>query len=315
MTTSEQRDTTTSHATTTVTLMTDNETPVEQDRWRKHIITIGPFLCDITVCVVIGIKSDFGLFSSALLFTFVPLYAIRPYRRGFFCGDESIRYPYKHSTVTTRQVYLISLVMLSITIMATEIFRAINLPGSEPFAFRRNASWIVVRVLTYFAYCIFGLLLNLAFTQTTKWSVGRLRPHFLDVCKPNVTLTPCRYPYAYITDYVCQGAPEKLVDEARRSFFSGHAAQSMGTAIFCVIYMQARLPRRTYGLTIVPVFQSLHIGIALLIGLSRLSDNMHHWSDVFVGFLVGCATGYYSVSSSRLLSLGLQQLEILNDIQ
>lgn len=59
--------------------------------------------------------------------------------------------------------------------------------------------------------------------------------------------------------------------------------------------MQARLPRRMYGITLLPVLQALLIGVALVVGLSRLGDNMHFWSDVLVGFLVGCGTGYYSV--------------------
>uniref|UniRef100_A0A914RV53 Phosphatidic acid phosphatase type 2/haloperoxidase domain-containing protein n=1 Tax=Parascaris equorum TaxID=6256 RepID=A0A914RV53_PAREQ len=129
---------------------------------------------------------------------------------------------------------------------------------------------ILVKIVIL-AHGIFGLVLNLAFTQTTKWIVGRLRPHFIDVCDISIDSKLCR---------------EELVKEARLSFFSGHSAFSMGTAVFCVIYMQARLPRRIYGITLLPVLQALLIGVALFIGLSRIGDNMHFWSDVLVGFLV-----------------------------
>lgn len=32
-----------------------------------------------------------------------------PYQRGFFCGDESIRYPFKESTVTSSILYSVGL--------------------------------------------------------------------------------------------------------------------------------------------------------------------------------------------------------------
>uniref|UniRef100_A0A914ZNG5 Phosphatidic acid phosphatase type 2/haloperoxidase domain-containing protein n=1 Tax=Parascaris univalens TaxID=6257 RepID=A0A914ZNG5_PARUN len=68
----------------------------------------------------------------------------------------------------------------------------------------------------------------------------------------------------------------------------------MDVAVFCVIYMQARFPRRIYGITVLPVLQASLLGIALLVGLSRISGYKHHWSDIVVGFLVGSAIGCYS---------------------
>jgi len=32
-----------------------------------------------------------------------------PYQRGFFCGDESIRYPFKESTVSSSILYTVGL--------------------------------------------------------------------------------------------------------------------------------------------------------------------------------------------------------------
>uniref|UniRef100_F1L8H7 Phosphatidic acid phosphatase type 2/haloperoxidase domain-containing protein n=1 Tax=Ascaris suum TaxID=6253 RepID=F1L8H7_ASCSU len=252
---------------------------------RAKFQLIGPAFSDIIICIIIG-----------LIFTILPAFALQPYRRGFFCADETIRYPYKHSTVTTIELYIILLSMPILTIIATEVFRIITLSRSEPImsTLVNKSCDLTVRFITFFAHCFFGLLLTFALTQTTKLAVGRLRPHFIDVCKPNITLTSCSNPYVYILDYECQGGTERLVKEARLSFFSGHSALSMDVAVFCVIYMQARLPRRIYGVTVLPVLQASLLGIALLIGLSRISDYKHHWSDVVVGFLVGSAIGYYS---------------------
>ncbi|VDM49089.1 unnamed protein product [Toxocara canis] len=273
------------NAATTITMPQAPSSAQEQPGFRAEAIALGPFISDILIFIVLG-----------LLFTIIPIFALQPYRRGFFCNDQSIRYPYKDSTIPTVVLYVISMAILLVTIIGTELFRIIKLSESITYSLRgKNVNRFLIRFLTYFAHGIFGLLLNLIFTQTTKWMVGRLRPHFIDVCKPNITLSTCSNPNEYITNYVCNGASKGMIKEARLSFFSGHSAFCMGTAVFCVIYMQARLPRRIYGITLLPVLQGFLIGIALLVGLSRIADNMHHWSDVLTGFLVGCATGYYSV--------------------
>jgi len=38
---------------------------------------------------------------------------------------------------------------------------------------------------------LFGLIVTEFVTEVGKLSVGRLRPHFIDVCKPDFTATNC----------------------------------------------------------------------------------------------------------------------------
>lgn len=59
---------------------------------------------------------------------------------------------------------------------------------------------------------IFGCAISQSFTDIAKVSVGRMRPHFLDVCKPDFSTINCSL--GYITDYECLG-PESKVQEAR----------------------------------------------------------------------------------------------------
>ena len=47
-----------------------------------------------------------------------------------------------------------------------------------------------------------------------KYSIGRLRPHFIDVCKPDFTKINCSN-HAYVEDFVCQGDDEHAIKEAR----------------------------------------------------------------------------------------------------
>lgn len=59
---------------------------------------------------------------------------------------------------------------------------------------------------------IFGCAVSQSFTDIAKVSVGRMRPHFLDVCKPDYSKINCSL--GYITNYTCLGEASK-VQEAR----------------------------------------------------------------------------------------------------
>ncbi|KAL8178606.1 UNVERIFIED_CONTAM: Phospholipid phosphatase 3 [Gekko kuhli] len=79
----------------------------------------------------------------------------------------------------------------------------------------------------------FGCAISQSFTDIAKVSVGRLRPNFLAVCNPNITLTNCSK--GYIEVYRCLNADESKVQEARKSFFSGHASFSLYTMLYLVV--------------------------------------------------------------------------------
>ena len=59
---------------------------------------------------------------------------------------------------------------------------------------------------------IFGCAVSQSFTDIAKVSVGRMRPHFLDVCRPDFSTINCSL--GYITVYTCEGQDSK-VQEAR----------------------------------------------------------------------------------------------------
>ncbi len=82
-------------------------------------------------------------------------------------------------------------------------------------------------------------------TDIAKYSIGRLRPHFIDVCQPiyngiKFTLDNpfdcAKYQFQYITDFECN--PNNQFDDqrkrdARLSFMSGHSS----FAAYCLIYL------------------------------------------------------------------------------
>lgn len=59
---------------------------------------------------------------------------------------------------------------------------------------------------------LFGCAVSQSVTDIAKVSVGRMRPHFMDVCRPDFSAINCSK--GYITDYVCTG-DESDVQEAR----------------------------------------------------------------------------------------------------
>lgn len=59
---------------------------------------------------------------------------------------------------------------------------------------------------------VFGAALSQSLTDIAKYSVGRLRPHFLTVCKPNWSLTDCKS--GFIENVACTGDP-RIINEAR----------------------------------------------------------------------------------------------------
>lgn len=65
--------------------------------------------------------------------------------------------------------------------------------------------------------CLGAFLFGAAVTQLTtdiaKYSLGRLRPHFLTVCKPDVT--NCTALTGYIENPVCMGTDLAAIQEAR----------------------------------------------------------------------------------------------------
>lgn len=59
---------------------------------------------------------------------------------------------------------------------------------------------------------LFGCAVSQSFTDIAKVSVGRMRPHFIDVCRPDFSTINCSL--GYITNYTCAG-DDSTVQEAR----------------------------------------------------------------------------------------------------
>ena len=73
----------------------------------------------------------------------------------------------------------------------------------------------VARTGFHLRWYFIGLLITLIVTDTAKIVVGRLRPNFIDICKPDFSRFNCTDVYGnpvYVTDYVCTGDPSMVPD-------------------------------------------------------------------------------------------------------
>ncbi|XP_021560848.1 phospholipid phosphatase 2 isoform X2 [Neomonachus schauinslandi] len=181
-----------------------------------------------------------------------------PYKRGFYCGDDSIRYPYRPDTITHG-------LMAGVTITAT-----------------------IILVLGTF---LFGAAVSQSLTDLAKYMIGRLRPNFLAVCDPDWSRVNCSI-YVQV-ERVCRGNPTN-VTESRLSFYSGHSSFGMYCMMFLALYVQARLCWK-WARLLRPTVQFFLLAFALYVGYTRVSDHKHHWSDVLVGLLQGALVAILTV--------------------
>uniref|UniRef100_A0A8C1AI47 Phospholipid phosphatase 1 n=1 Tax=Cyprinus carpio carpio TaxID=630221 RepID=A0A8C1AI47_CYPCA len=208
------------------------------------------------------------------------LVKIKPYQRGFFCNDESISYPFHSSTVTSTVLYTMGFT-LPICIMIIGECLSVYLNRIKSKSFCNSYVACIYKAIGTF---LFGAAMSQSLTDIAKYSIGRLRPHFLDVCKPDWTQINCTGG-AYIEDFVCTGDSTK-VNEGRLSFYSGHSSFSMYCMLFLALYLQARM-QAEWARLLRPTLQFFLIAASVYTGLSRVSDYKHHWSDVLAGLIQG----------------------------
>uniref|UniRef100_A0A3B3ZZU0 Phospholipid phosphatase 3 n=1 Tax=Periophthalmus magnuspinnatus TaxID=409849 RepID=A0A3B3ZZU0_9GOBI len=246
--------------------------------------------CFYTLCPSLSLSPPCTALSLSLVaslpFLIIETSTITPYRRGFYCSDESIRYPQKKGdTISDAVLCAVGILIAIFSIVIGECYRIHQLhEGTKSFI----GNPYVAALYKQMGVFIFGCAISQSFTDIAKVSVGRMRPHFLDVCKPDFSTIDCSL--GYITQYTCTGK-ESEVQEARKSFFSGHASFSMYTMLYLAFYLQSRFTWRGARL-LRPLLQFTLLMMAFYTGLSRVSDHKHHPTDVLAGFVQGALVAY-----------------------
>ncbi|KAF9278206.1 hypothetical protein BGZ88_000725 [Linnemannia elongata] len=150
---------------------------------------------------------------------------------------------------------------------------------------------------------IMGLLYSLisaaVFQVFVKWLIGGLRPHFLDVCKPDTSLASDAgynrkgFQQLYFTREICTG-DTKQINDSLESFPSGHSTAAFAGFVFLYLYLNAKLK----------VFSNYHPAMwkliviyapvlgAVLIGGALTIDKFHNWYDVVAGAAIGTVMAF-----------------------
>ncbi|KAG5415812.1 hypothetical protein IGI04_003379 [Brassica rapa subsp. trilocularis] len=88
---------------------------------------------------------------------------------------------------------------------------------------------------------------------------------------------------------------KKIIKEGYKSFPSGHTSWSFAGLTFLACYLSGKIKvfdRRGHVAKLCLVF--LPILVAVLIGISRVDDYWHHWTDVFAGTIIGTFVASFS---------------------
>lgn len=206
-----------------------------------------------------------------------------PYIQPVDLSNPLLRKPILPSIISSTLVLVLSFILPPILFL---IYRLSNLP-------------------TFVIGLIQTNVLTLCSTNALKLLIGRPRPFFATAC----------ISYVEEGSFQCMG-DMKLVNDARKSFPSGHSSLSFSAMVFLSLFIARKYLSLSYGggmrLGVVCLI-CLPIIIAALVSSSRLIDFHHHYSDVIAGSLLGCFFAYISFTVHVGSLLGDKDSDIFMD--
>ncbi|GAQ90486.1 lipid phosphate phosphatase [Klebsormidium nitens] len=183
-----------------------------------------------------------------------------------------LRYPIRKNTVPGWALQIIQTVIPGVAVL---IF----------FALQRNKRDMHHGLLGLFTAVVFTNVI----VSALKSSVGRPRPDFAARCFPDG-----KEDFSQTGEVLCTGA-RALVEQGHESFPSGHAAYSAVGLGYLALYLAGKLKlfdeEGHVSKSILVLFPML---LAILVGVSRVDDNKHHWQDVLVGLGIGFSLAWWS---------------------
>uniref|UniRef100_A0A336L3U5 CSON003887 protein n=1 Tax=Culicoides sonorensis TaxID=179676 RepID=A0A336L3U5_CULSO len=205
------------------------------------------------------------------------------FKTGFFCNDNSIRYPYRETKISQSSIAIQTLLGPPIIFVVIELFTILRKRGLEN-KFKYFGKSVYYRITRYFH----GFFICMSFTYVPKLFRGNLRPHFIDACNPNVDCNATQNQFKFIQDYECWN--EVSID-VYMSFPSVHTSASVFVAVYLIFYLWKRIKWNKLRICL----QFLLFLYAYFISLSRIHEHYHHPSDVIAGTIIGVLSSYAAV--------------------
>lgn len=206
------------------------------------------------------------------------IFYVEPYKRGFFCDDESLMFPVKEPIVENYVLYFFGFAIPLLAIVITEF---VNRQPSmrderEVIAFGQKISLWVENLYKYFGLFLFGAACSQLAAEIGKHTVGRLRPHFIAACQPILpdgsTCSNATNLNHFIEIFTCKNGNSK---DLRLSFPSAHSTFAVYSMLFAAFYVHFRVNWK--GSKLLKHFlQLIFMLLALFFVLSRVSDYKQH---------------------------------------
>ncbi len=239
-------------------------------------------------------------------------------KRGFFCGDSSLSYPYKLASIPTEwlqiSVYVVGVLVNDFSKNIPQEFHWFMLFEFQIWVIelaieflkreneiKRKLATTSLRCLKWFIYYYVIFMLLMIFMTLLKNLVGGLRPIFLQLCQPDLAVN-CSIGQFINSDFKCMNptATEFTIFEIKRSFPSGHATASVYVTLFFMRYLEARFAK--FRVTLSALHFSCSIWMVVCC-VSRITEHFHHVGDVIAGIIIALPFVFYSVRKGILLFL------------
>lgn len=226
-----------------------------------------------------------------LLITLYLERGVPPHQRPVDLTDPSLHLPHKNDLVTDRNLILCSL------IGPLGVFVLFELRGL------RNKRALA---LLFFTGLLEATVPTVLITNILKLVIGRPRPYFASVCVG----------YVPGSEIECTGDAH-AVEEARKSFPSGHSSLAFSAAVFLACYLAAKLgfgkatgSARTWKTCVVlaPPF------VAALVAASRTVDYHHHYADIVAGAVLGTAVAMTAFNGRSAGLAKLAEMEEMDEV-
>lgn len=191
-------------------------------------------------------------------------------------------HPYHGSTVGVSLDYIGYGVPITLIVLTEFVrWKLSDNQMSDLKLFNREIPFWAVNAYKYIGVFLFGAPVTVLTTDIAKNVIGRLRPHFFEVCQPILPDgTNCSNPInfnRYIEKFTCSNSEtsDGVLKDLRLSFPSGHSSFSIYTMLFTAIYLHKRFNWSKSKL-FKPFVQFFVVMLAWITALSRISDYKHH---------------------------------------
>ncbi|KFQ09978.1 Lipid phosphate phosphatase-related protein type 1, partial [Haliaeetus albicilla] len=168
--------------------------------------------------------------------------------QGFFCQDGNLMKPYPgtedESFISPLVLYCVLASTPTAIIFIGEISMYFIKSTRETLIIQEKTiltgeccylNPLLRRIIRFIGVFAFGLFATDIFVNAGQVVTGNLAPYFLTVCKPNYTGNDCRAHHEFINNgNICTGDVE-VIEKARRSFPSKHAALSIYSALYATV--------------------------------------------------------------------------------